>query len=258
MSRSRSVLLILLSVMLAYGCKKKDDNTDVTFVNRTGEDITLDIYSSFDDYALNANLHSRKVVKANENLIMPGNSFSSGRTYYMDWYSENYYRNNWLNDNYSNGNNRVAFLPESGNNTYYFEDSYQGKSRTAFLSNNKSATSWIAVGAYLYHSSTGYSNQWPGLNDNERFRKITVNKNFTANYQFKDNSGAEQSQTISFLVQQSVVPYIEFKAEDGRILGNMTGGKLPTASPPDYESTSTDTVTALFPNSDYIFLMVKQ
>lgn len=254
----KTALLAVILIAALYGCKKKNDFSDVTFVNRTEEDITVDLYSTFADYSTNANVFMRQNVAPGEKLIVQGDEFQENRIYYMDWYNDTYYRNNWYNDKFTTDGERVAIKPESGNNTYYLEDTYKGNSRIAFLEGDDSKTSWIAIGAFLFHSSTGYSNQWTSLTDDERFRQITVKKDFTANYSYKNTNGGSVTEELDFFVQQSDVPYIEFRAEDGSILGNMTGGKLPTASPPDYASNSTDTLTALFPNSDYIFLMVRQ
>ncbi|MCB0697764.1 MAG: hypothetical protein KDC07_10390, partial [Chitinophagaceae bacterium] len=135
---------------------------------------------------------------------------------------------------------------------------YKGNGRKAFLKGSGTQTSWIAVGAYLYSSSIGYSNQWDVITVNERYRRITVKKDFTAEYTRKDADGNIQTSNLLFLVQQSEVPYIEFQNADGSIGGNMTGGKLPVSTVTDYSSNATDTVMALFPDNEYIFMMVRQ
>ncbi|MCB0700926.1 MAG: hypothetical protein H6551_08185 [Chitinophagales bacterium] len=254
-----AVYLLSISILATTGCKKKNkSDSDVTFVNQTDNLLTLDIYASFDDYANNRSLFKRSTIKAQDRLIIPGDDFSSGRTYYMDWYSEDYYHSNWYNDDYAINSSRVAFTPRIADNTYYIEETHKGNGRRAFIKGNGTESNWLAVGAYLFSSNTGYSNQWTTLDNNERFRQITVKKGFNAVYKFKDKSGTDQSQELQFLVHQTDVPYIEFKGTDASILGNMTGGKLPTGTPPDYKSNAIDTVMALFPNSDYIFMMVRQ
>lgn len=252
-------LLTVLCMTAVQGCKKKTDNSfTVTIVNRLDKDVTVDMYASADDYAANSNPKGRYLVKGNGTLMLPGSDFKSGTTYYMDWYTEDYYYNNWFNDDYPIVESRVRIAPKSGNSTYYLEPTYKGNNRISFLKGSGTETGWIAIGAYLYTPSTGYSNQWDVISTAERYRQITVNKNFIAEYMHKDAGGNIKTDSLSFLVQTSEVPYIEFKTNDGGIGGNMTGGKLPVSTADGYKSNSVDTVMALFPDNEYIFMMVRQ
>ncbi len=253
-------LVMVLCMTTIQGCKKKGlDKTIVTIINRLDHAVTLDLYASAEDYAANNNLQNRLVIEAHESLTLPGDNFMSDVTYYMDWYSEDYYYNNWYNDDYPTINgSRVRIKPVAGNNTYYLEPTYKGNARKSFLKGSSDKTGWIAIGAYLYAGSTGYSNQWSELTINERYRQITVNKNFIADYSYKDAAGNLKTESLEFLVQQSEEPYIEFHTATGAIGGNMTGGKLPSSTLPDYKSYSVDTVMALFPDNEYIFMMVRQ
>ena len=256
--RPLTLLLIMLSAIVT-GCKKDPkDNSTVTIVNRIDRAITLDLYANAEDYATNSNLVDRIVVPANGNASLPGSTFISGNTYYMDWYSEDYYYNNWYNDDYPVTVERVRITPKAGANTYYLEPGYKGNARNAFLKGANTETTWIAIGAYLYSSTFGYSDKWNVIDMNERFRQVKVKKGFTAEYMRRDNDGHLVTENIPFMVQQSEVPYIEFKTGSGQAAGNMTGGKHPYATPPDYESNSIDTIMALFPDNEYIFLMVRQ
>lgn len=253
------LLLLMICCATAWqGCKKEKDSKAVTIVNRLDKAVTFDLYGSMEDYTTNNNLLNRQVIAAGENLTLPGNTFEDGSTYYMDWYTEDYYHNNWYNDNYPVTGNRVSISPKPGANTYYLEPAYKGNGRNAFLGGDGTKTSWIAVGAYLYSASTGYSNRWDLMPANERYRQIAINKNFTAQYSRRNVAGTIVNEEMEFMVQQAEVPYIEFKTSDGLVAGSMTGGKLPTAAPPSYASNAVDTVLALFPDSDLLFLMVRQ
>lgn len=258
----RKILVVLLFLPVIFSinsCKKNGiDKSTVTFVNRTPVDVTLTIYGNEQDYANNANEIKSVVVAAGENLRLSGDYFKNAGPYYMDWYSQDYYYNNWFNDDYPVIDSRVRISPTDGDNTYYLEPGYKGKGRAAFLGGSGTETSWIAVGAYLYSSSTGYNSQWDVIKVNERYRRITMKKDFTAGYIRRNDAGADVTTQLDFMVQQAEVPYVEFKNADGSAAGNMTGGKLPTAPPPAYSSQSVDTVMALFPDNDYIFMMVRQ
>lgn len=252
-------LAAVLLLILAQACKKDPkDNTTVTIVNRIDREITLDLYASAEDYTTNSNLIDRMVVPAGGNTSIPGSTFKSGATYYMDWYTEDYYYNNWYNDDYPVTGERVRIKPVAGANTYYLETGYKGNARNAFLKGAGTETTWIAVGAYLYSNTLGYSNKWNVIDLNERFRQVKIKKGFSAEYTRRNSAGELVTENLPFMVQQSEVPYVEFKTASGQAAGNMTGGKHPEAMPPDYKSNAIDTVMALFPDNEYIFMMVRQ
>ena len=253
-------LAVVLFAAMATGCKKDPkDNTPVTFANRIDRPLTLDIYSSEEDYASNTNRIEQITIPANSSKTLPGSMFTSGRTYYMDWYSDDYYYNNWYNDDYPViGPPRVRISPEPGDNTYYLDPGYKGQARNAFLEGAGTESTWISIGAFLYSATFGYTNESNTLTPNELYRRVTIRKNFNAEYTRKDTTGNMVTENITFMVQQSEVPYIEFKDASGVAAGNMTGGKLPTGTPPDYKSNSADTVMALFPDNEYMFMMVRQ
>lgn len=252
------MLLATVSFTALQGCKKKRDKKAVTIVNRLDMEITFDLYGSAEDYAGNSNLLQRIVIGAKENKVIPGDNFEEGATYYMDWYSADYYYNNWYNDNFPvTSDRRVRIKPEEGDNTYYLEPGYKGNGRNAFLRGSGTQSSWIAVGAYLYTPTAGYSDQWSNITPNERYRQVVINKNFMAEYTYRNNIGALVKDNMEFMVQQADVAYIEFKPANGGT-GSMVGGKLPVATPPDYKSNAIDTVMALFPDNEYYFMMVRQ
>lgn len=260
MRKNSLILAALMMVLLGgYGCKKKElDKTIVTIVNRLDVPVTLDLYASEEDYHKSSNIIDRLTIDANQNLSLPGDLFDDGKTYYMDWYSSDYYYNNWYNDDYPVIGERVRIAPVEANNTYYLEPEYKGNARNTYLEGDGLQTTWIAVGAYLYTSGSGYYNEWNTISDNERYRRVTIHKGFTADYSRRDNDGNIITQVIPFMVQQSEDPYLEFKTADGLAAGNMLGGKLPVSNMPDYRSASQDTVMALFPDNEYLFMMVRQ
>lgn len=243
--------------VLATACKKKDtDNTEVSFNNRIDKDVTLTIYASADDYAKASNAVLRKVVKANTVERIAGSTFTAGKTYYMDWHTDNYYQNNWFNDKYPQQGAQVAFSPAAGNNTYYIEQGLSGNGRIVFLSTSGTSSKWRAVDAYMYSASTGYVSFWGSLPDAQRLHEITVSKNFTAVHDYKNVNGTPVQETLAFKVMRTNDAYIQFMSGDST-LGSMISGKLPTGKAPDYFSASTDTVMALLPQSDYYFMMVR-
>lgn len=253
-----ALLLVVMCAVGWQGCKKSFDDKAVTVVNQLSVPVTFDLYETPEDYNTNANVLKTQVIAAGEKLIIPGNVFADGHTYYMDWYSEDYYYTNWLNDNYPLGNeNKVRITPKPGANTYYLKSDSKSRNRVSFLKGDRAQSTWTAVGAYLYSGSTGYISQWQNLTPDERQRQVVVNKDFSLQYTRKNDAGATVTNSIEFMVHQSEVPYIEFKPKDGTT-GNMVGGKHPMAAPPSYESYALDTVMAQFPDHDFYFMMVRQ
>ncbi|OSZ79533.1 hypothetical protein CAP35_15165 [Chitinophagaceae bacterium IBVUCB1] len=244
-------------LLLASACKKKNaDNNEVSFNNRIDKDVTLTIYASADDYAKATNAMLRKVIKANTVERIAGNTFTAGKAYYMDWHTDNYYQNNWFNDSYPQQGAQVAFTPGTGKNDYYIEQGLTGNGRIVFLSGSGTSSKWRAVNAYLFSTSTGYVSFWSSLPDAQRLHEVTINKNFSATHDYKNTNGTPAQQTLSFKVMRTNEAYIQFMAGD-TTLGSMISGRLPTGKAPDYFSASTDTVMALFPQSDYYFMMVR-
>lgn len=260
MNLQRLTALAVAVVIFGSSCKKeKNENRDVTFANQLSEKVTLDIYSSEKDYAANGNVVLRKVLPAGENTIIPGSTFADGATYYMDWYSDDYYYHNWFNDALpANTNSQVAFKPEPGNNTYYMQPMASGNARKTFLPGESVSSKWTAVNVYLYSKNTGYVSYWQQLTSQERFREITVNKDFKGTYRHQDSSGSILTETMDFMVHNSKEAYIEFRDVNKQILGSAVAGRLPSEDGTEYISSSTDSVMIQFPDKEsFYFLMTK-
>jgi hypothetical protein len=257
---SRALNLLLCGAMLAAaGCKKDNDHTDVTFVNRVNDVITLDIYGSQQNYFDGTGRLMRKVLKYNEKIVLSKDELPSNITYFADWYNDNHYYNNWFNDATLPDKAFVSFKPTPGNNTYYLEPTLKGKAAQILLNGDSVLTRWKAVNAYIGTSQAGYTSVWDGLTDNEKVRDVTVRKNFTALYSYINSTGVPTTETLSFKVHNFEEAYIEFMDANNASIGQMLSGYLPTSTAPQYVSTSTDTIMAEFPHAgDYFYMMVKQ
>lgn len=262
----KHLLPIASIILLSTACNKNTVGTspdEINFVNSSEKPVTVDIYSSLSDYGSNTNLLQRLIINGNANEKVSRDILKTGNAYYIDWYNDDYTITNWYNDDYPQGAERVRFEPSAESKQYDIDKNFVGYHRVAFLNGNNTQTEWVATGAYLYSSSTGYVDKWNELSSNDRFKRIIIKKDFTANYTYRDSMGSEKTMPLNFMVQYTEsgfvddVPYIEFKSGNNSI-GNMIGGKLPTSTPPDYKSNSTDTVMAVFPDSDYQYLMIKQ
>lgn len=254
------IYALALGALIAFsGCSKKEgkDNTALTFNNRVNKDVVLSVYRSMGDYGNNVNPLVRKVLKGGTVTTIPASEIPLGKTYYMDWHTDDYYYSNWFNDMYPQNGAQVAFLPSEGNNTYFIESTFTGYARQAFLKTDDLSSKWRAVDAYLVSASTGYVSFWGSMSEAEKYKELTVHKNFTADFTYRNGSGQTTTDKLNFKVHRLNDPYIEFMSAEGASLGYISAGKLPTGTPPEYRAETRDTMMALFPNSDYYFMMVR-
>jgi hypothetical protein len=255
---NRLALAFLFALLLsaAYGCKKKNDHTDVTFVNHIDRPITMDIYGSMDDYNENKNRIMRKVLQQNEVLVLTKEALPPNKTYYADWYDDNHFYNNWFNDASKPERAFVSFTPVPGNNTYYIEPDTKGNAKTVFLDKTGTRTNWKAVDAFQGSSQSSYVSVWDDLTENERVQEISIRKDFTALYSYMD-AGVPTTKTYEFKVHNADAGYIELLNSNNSYL---QAGFLPVSTKPGYVSNSTDSIVALVPGSteDYYFMLVKQ
>lgn len=254
--RSLAIVFLFSCLLVTmYGCKKENDHTDVTFVNHINAPITLDIYGSKDDYNENKNRIMRKVLQYNEVLVMPNEELPANKTYYADWYDDNHFYNNWFNDATKPERAFVAFTTTPGKNTFYIEPDTKGNAKTVFLDKTATRTAWKAVDAFQGSAATTYVSVWNDLTENERVHEITVRKDFTALYSYMDSVSGPSTKTYEFKVHNADMGYIELLNSNTSYL---QAGFLPTSTKPGYVTTSTDSIMALLPTSDYYFMMVKQ
>lgn len=88
------LLPCLLIILLLEACGKKGIPTEstYTFINRTGEKINLDMYGSKADYEADTNRLAHYIIMPDSSRKMV---LEMGKTYWMDWYSDDYSVNNW-------------------------------------------------------------------------------------------------------------------------------------------------------------------
>jgi hypothetical protein len=203
------------------------------------------------DYANNTNVVLRKTVNANDILTLPGTTLVTGRTYYMDWHTDDFYYNNWFNDVFPQPEAMVAFKTDATHSSFYFSTSLKGNSRKTFLANDDVSSSWHAVDAYM-GSNNVYTSFWGSLTEFDRYRQVTVYKDFRALYTYKDAAGNLLSDTLQFKVHNTEDGYIEFMDANGKTLGSMAAGFIAGS-----KNSSRDSVWVTLPNSDYYFLMTR-
>ncbi|RYE26486.1 MAG: hypothetical protein EOP51_00015 [Sphingobacteriales bacterium] len=249
---------IALLAAIGFSSCKKEKAEEITFVNRATEEVTMDIYASYPDYASGQTPMLRKVLPANDKLLLPASTFTMGTTYYIDWYNEDYSLNNWFSDELPNGVTTVAYTPRSNNLAYYTSGDTKSGAKNVFLNGNGSGTTWNVIDAFQYSQSTGFVTVWNQLPDSQHHQSVIVSKDFVAQHRYQATDGSMKNAAYQFKVHNTGVGYIEFMGKEGNSAGYMISGRVPYSKKPDYASTSTDSLLATLPNSEIQFLMVKQ
>lgn len=249
----------LLALTMSLGCKPKDTGKpDVSFVNRNTQPLTLDIYKNYESYKNGSDVMLRKTLKQNEEATLPGNTFADGGTYYMDWYSDDYLYHNWYSEKDMTGVQYISFKPDD-QNVYYIGNNYsENNARRVFLNNTETKTSWIAVDAFLYGATSGYTSFWSSLTNSERYHEVTIHKGFTVDYSYKNANGDIQNTNFNHIVLLSKAAAIEFRDMNGNGIGSMSNDKNPYSNEPNFASNSKDTVMATLPGYNYQFMMIRK
>lgn len=161
---------------------------DYTYTNKTGKDITINIYQSIDDYNSNSNVYITGVAPAGGTFVIPSSDFQPGIRYYVDWYSADYTYTNWQNRQGFYDEFQTSFIPTYQNNKNPLE-SVNDFARPMFLGGgNELESTWIAVGGVAYPG--GNTTEWENLPESYKNRRITFRKDFSCTYYYQnDTSG---------------------------------------------------------------------
>lgn len=181
--------LSLFILFFCLGCRKSDSGPYTQafiFTNTTGRTIILDLYKTKSDYNNNKKLVQRLTIQNEANASL---NLEPWKTYYIDWYSDDFALSNWQN-NKLNGiatpelkfeadtaatNINIA-LPEGFDPVTY--------NRRLLLNGNKIEQLWKAVAFYKEGTS---ENIWSILPDYLKYFQINVEKTFYASMNYKDS-----------------------------------------------------------------------
>ncbi len=240
---------------ITAGCKKTEapDPHESVFVNQNEVPIHLRVYGSFEDYVHAGPPVWETRMEPLGKVQVPAASLPTGKTYYIDWFSEDYSIHNWFN---SQGL-FPTIHPNPTENFYDLSRNLRGPARLTFLHGSGNASRWRAVDKLLFSSSLGFVSYWDSATVMDKNRIVDVRKDFTATYRFVNDQLKPDSLNLNIIVYRSETAYIEFQNEVGENMGSMIGGRLPSGQAPDYTVHSTDSLLALFPDSEFYYLMVR-
>lgn len=236
-------------------CKKtpKADPHESVFVNQHNESIFVRVYDNWEAYVQSGAPVWETQLGPLGKIHVSADDLPSSKTYYIDWFSADYTLHNW----YNSQGLFPRIHPEPGANSFDLSRELKGSARQTFLNGSGNHSRWKAVDKLLYSSSLGFASYWDTATAIDKHRFVEVHKDFTARYRFLNPQGVEDSLVMDIVVQTHAVPMLEFIGEAGQNLGSLVGGRLPSGTGPDYYSASTDSVLALFPDSEFYYLMVK-
>ena len=209
-----SSVCLLCVVVFASSCYKPDKPTSTTptptsytFTNLQGLSVHIDLYNNRAAYTAGTGAFKSFDVASKATMTVALSELSD--TTFIDWYSSDYTMTNWLFGQYDYQFS-VPYFVKNIKNTLSWDNHYPGPAtllRGTCL-NGGTSTNWSAVGGFIdsakgavvpggftikYWSddSTKFPNNW-------KYRKITLRRDFTATYTFKDRFGNLQTRDYNY------------------------------------------------------------
>jgi hypothetical protein len=190
MNITKLLLTVASIAILGTSCTPEKQGVkqyDYTYTNKTGKDVTVNIYKTWADYNSESNVYITGVAPANGGtFVVPSSDFSPGVKYYVDWYSADRTYTNWQNRQSFYDEFNTSFVPTYQNNKNPLE-SVNDYARPMFIGNGLAST-WVAVDGVAYPG--GNTTEWADLPESYKYRKITFKKDFSCVYYYQnDTSG---------------------------------------------------------------------
>lgn len=210
--------LLFFIMIFSFGCKKADTGPytqSFTFNNTTGRTIILDLYKTKSDYNNNKKLVQRLTIQNETNASL---NLEPWKTYYIDWYSDDFALSNWQNNKLkgiafpelkfeadtASTNINIAMPSDFDPSTY---------NRRLLLNGNKIEQLWKAVAFYKEGTS---ENLWSILPEYQKYFQINMEKTFYATMSYKDSVSNLQSYRAgikvyvnSFVIQYNNTNYLK-------------------------------------------------
>ena len=184
-----SLSVALSIIIMTAACHKPQSagstkfTTSDTFVhvrNNQPIQVTLDLYKTQNDYNNNTNRYYSCLIPREGEFDIPISLIDTSFSYYYDLYSADYTFTNW-----AAGSFRTVKFGEFGQAFFDVPNfQFSGLRPTYLLGNNVSAN-WKAVNFY----GPGFDAEWASLNDNKRYKVLTLYKSLNAVIYSKDSLG---------------------------------------------------------------------
>lgn len=185
----KPLLYLLLLQLLLSGCSKPktiaqtETSTErsTTFPNKTDKRIHLFVYTSIEDYTNSTNPLITTDIEPGSNYKLLMNDM---RTYYVDWYADEYAYTNWsgvfFQKTFSLSH---IILPDKTPDTFAMTKSSElyRNARLFALNGNQPQTVWRAASAFKPVPGNKVS-IWNDLSADDKARSFILKKDMTASY----------------------------------------------------------------------------
>jgi hypothetical protein len=233
------VILSLFIFFLAPGCQKDAGSGSYTFTNQTDRLVKILIYRTHADYIEGDYPVVSGSVQPHANYIVPIDAISESRSYYAEWYSDNFDYNNWADSSVG-----VQFVP-TDNIPFNITSSEKNNIRKLCLSGNVYTTNWLAIDAF---SDTSASSIWSQISDTDKYLKVQLTRRFNGIFDYKINHSVHDS--ITYTVKQDAAGIHVYFSGTSQV--EMTSTSPPSTTNPN----SIDTAWIHINGKKY--LMLKQ
>ncbi len=223
---------LLLPFLSLTGCHETPSNQgfEYNFENLTDKAINVKIYNTQSDYNTGTNAFLSGRMEVRGYYTVPMDKFVEGRTYYVDWYSDDYLYSNWF---WSSITLRNTFTPSATSYEFLVNTvQYADPSRNIWMKGSGISTTWVAADAFTLSGST-YTSTWSSLSTAQQDVQLILNRDFTAHLKLKNAS----NQTIdSALTYQAIydnatgVSNVTLLNIKDSVIGNLKSNFMPHTS----------------------------
>lgn len=238
MNKQKLLLAFAGLALLASACGKKATKAYYyTVDNNSSHKMNYKIYQWQDDFNSGLNPFISYTLQPGEQVQIPTTQFLDTRTYYQEWYSDDYGYGSWLNRQHIRDVFSAAFSPSPSNYTGVHLDVMHDYARQLCLSGSGTQTTWEAVDGWNFvNGSIGDTIWWAQMNPFQKYHQMVFNKDFNCHFYYKEqNTGVMTNYGFYLRTPDDGTPlgsnvgklYI-YTANDWDSLGNITYHIWPT------------------------------
>jgi hypothetical protein len=182
------ILSALIFILFSSSCGKKNKlHGPYTFENQTGETINLKMYKTLDDYASSTNPALAIRMAPGDayawNYTDPDEMLQKDKTFYMDWYTDDYRMSNWARFRSAEAATMeeppyyVFTRKRYGSKIHVIVPYLRSYMRSALIRGNEKEVSWKAVNAVNYKTRQPI---WDSIGAEKRDCELTIRKDHSA------------------------------------------------------------------------------
>jgi hypothetical protein len=202
------VSLLLFCTILFFSCKKEDTggNFAMQIFYEGTRSVNVDIYASRSDMYNNRNVIFSGRTNGVAKVVIPDSKLEKGKTYFIDAYTDNFSSHSLYSG--------IDSFVYAANTPFYPLGSDSATADPTFIrkvlsdSNQTITTQWTATDIVTTDSTlTNLPHSiWNTLtNVNNRYKKLTFNKDFSGSYKSKDSLGAISTVNFTYKINGTLI-----------------------------------------------------